>query len=224
MISPASDFSSVRYGQKIADATVGRLSRYYRTLKHLEANEVETVSSNELARRNNVTSAQVRKDFSFFGAFGRRGLGYNVRELKRQIAKILGLDQTWHLALVGVGNIGKALLNFRQFQEHSFEFTLLLDSDPGLIGKQIRGLEVKNLDKINEEVRQGHVDIAVIAVPVEAAQKVADALINAGVKAILNFAPITLMVPPEVTVRNENMVIEIEHLSFALSNQESRSV
>ena len=221
MISPSSDFTAKRFGQKIADATIGRLSRYYRTLKHLEANEVETVSSNELARRNNVTSAQVRKDFSFFGAFGRRGLGYNVRELKRQIAKILGLDQTWHLALVGVGNIGNALLNFKQFQEHSFEFTLLLDSDPDKIGKEISGLEVKNLDNLTYEVRQGHVDIAVIAVPVEAAQKVADALVEAGIKAILNFAPITLMVPPGVTVRNENMVIEIEHLSFALTSQEN---
>jgi redox-sensing transcriptional repressor len=223
MFSPARDLSATRFGQKIADATIGRLSRYYRTLKHLEVNEVETVSSNELARRNNVTSAQVRKDFSFFGAFGRRGLGYNVRELKRQIARILGLDQTWHLALVGVGNIGNALLNFKQFQEHSFEFTLLLDSDPSKIGQLIGGLEVKNLDNLNEEVRQGHVDIAVIAVPVEAAQKVADALVDAGIKAILNFAPITLMVPSDVTVRNENMVIEIEHLSFALTSRENRA-
>ncbi|MBU0519392.1 redox-sensing transcriptional repressor Rex [bacterium] len=211
--------SSSRYGSKIADATVGRLSRYYRTLKHLERQETETVSSEELARRNNVTSAQVRKDFSFFGAFGRRGLGYNVKALKQQLGKILGLDQEWHLALVGVGNIGHALLNFSQFQEHNFHFTLLLDSDPSKIGSKIDGMEVKNLDNLDAEVKNGHVDIAVIAVPVEAAQKVTDALVGAGVKAIFNFAPISLFVPPDVTVRNENMVIEIEHLSFVLAQQ-----
>lgn len=211
-----------RYGQKISDATVGRLSRYYRTLKHLEDREVETVSSEELARRNNVTSAQVRKDFSFFGAFGRRGLGYNVRDLKRHIARILGLDQEWHLALVGLGNIGRALLNFKQFQEHHFNFTLLLDSDPRKIGTVLTGLEVKNMHNLQSEVRKAHVDIAVIAVPVAAAQKVADVLVAAGVKAILNFAPISLFVPPDVTVRNENMVIEIEHLSFILAHEASK--
>ncbi len=208
--------------KKIADATVGRLSRYYRTLKRLESHHVETVSSDELARRNKVTSAQVRKDFSFFGAFGRRGLGYNVRELKLQIAKILGLNQKWHLVLVGVGNIGRALLNFSQFEEHNFQFTLLLDSDPEKIGNQYNNLEVKNLEHVDVEIQKAHVDIAVIAVPAEAAQKVADDLVGAGVKAMLNFAPTTLMVPPDVTVRNENMVIEIEHLSFVLAQKEGR--
>jgi len=205
--------------QKISDATVGRLSRYYRTLKHLETQGVVTVSSEELARRNNITSAQVRKDFSFFGSFGRRGLGYNVRDLKLNVGRILGLDQKWHLALVGVGNIGRALLNFQQFQEHNFLFTMLLDSDPRKIGARINGLEVRSLDNLPAEVKKSHVDIAVVAVPVAAAQKVTDALVDAGIKAILNFAPISLFVPPEVTVRNENMVIEIEHLSFALTQK-----
>ncbi len=204
----------------IADATVGRLSRYYRTLKHLETYGVETVSSEELARRNNVTSAQVRKDFSFFGAFGRRGLGYNVRDLKKQISKILGLDQQWHLVLVGVGNIGKALLNFKQFEQHNFQFTLLLDSDNSKIGEAYNGLEVRNLEQLEEEIERHHVDIAVIAVPVDAAQKVADDLVGAGIKAILNFAPVSLQVPADVKVRNENMVIEIEHLSFVLAQKE----
>ncbi len=219
MKSSPKNVKAGRYGQKISDATVGRLSRYYRTLKHLERSEIETVSSEELARRNHVTSAQVRKDFSFFGAFGRRGLGYNVPELKRQLEKILGLDQQWHLALVGVGNIGRALLNFKQFAEHNFHFTLLLDSDPRKIGKKINNLEVKNLENLPAEIKKAHVDIAVIAVPVEAAQKVADALVEAGVKAIFNFAPVSLFVPPDVVVRNENMVIEIEHLSFALAQK-----
>ena len=222
MVINSSDHAEGRYGQKVSDATVGRLSRYYRTLKHLEARGVETVSSDELARRNNVTSAQVRKDFSFFGAFGRRGLGYNVRDLKSHIARILGLDQEWHLALVGVGNIGRALLNFKQFEEHNFHFKLLLDSDPRKIGTHINGLEVKNLHNLEAEIKKAHVDIAVIAVPVEAAQKVTDALIAAGVRAIFNFAPISLFVPPNVTVRNENMVIEIEHLSFALAQGQTK--
>jgi redox-sensing transcriptional repressor len=217
MKSANNEVASGRFGQKISDATVGRLSRYYRTLKYLEERTVETVSSDELARRNNITSAQVRKDLSFFGAFGRRGLGYNVRELKINLARILGLNVEWHLTLVGVGNIGMALLNFRQFQEQNFFFTLLLDSDPRKIGTKVAGLDVKNLENLAVEIRKAHVDIAVISVPVEAAQKVADSLVAAGIKAILNFAPISLFVPPDVTVRNENMVIEIEHLSFSLA-------
>ncbi|MFH1861192.1 MAG: redox-sensing transcriptional repressor Rex [bacterium] len=217
MFAQTKDTPLGRSGQKISDATVGRLSRYYRTLKHLEARGTVTISSEELARRNNITSAQVRKDLSFFGAFGRRGMGYNVRDLKRNIGQILGLNQVWHLALVGVGNIGRALMNFRQFQEHNFFFSLLLDSDPRIIGNQVGGLEVKNLENLQEEMKKAHVDIAVIAVPVDAAQKIADALVATGVRAILNFAPVSLFVPPDVTVRNENMVIEIEHLSFALT-------
>jgi redox-sensing transcriptional repressor len=212
-----------KFGQKIADATVGRLSRYYRTLKQMESLGITTVSSEELAKKNNVTSAQVRKDFSFFGAFGRRGLGYNVRDLKRNIARILGLDQEWHLVLVGVGNIGRALLNFRQFQDQNFYFTLLLDSDPRKIGSRFNTLEVKNLDNLAEEIKKAHVDIAVLAVPAEAAQKVAEQLVDAGIKCILNFAPISLHVPSDVTVRNENMVIEIEHLSFDLTQRMSRA-
>lgn len=216
------EMASGRFGQKISDATVGRLSRYFRTLKYLEERGVDTVSSEELARRNNITSAQVRKDLSFFGAFGRRGLGYNVRELKLNISHILGLDKEWHLALVGVGNIGLALLNFKQFQEQNFHFALLLDSDPRKIGTHLVGLEVKNLENLTVEVKKAHVDIAVIAVPVEAAQKVADALVAAGLRAILNFAPISLFVPQDVTVRNENMVIDIEHLSFSLTQANTK--
>lgn len=212
-----------KFGQKIADATVGRLSRYYRTLKQMESLGITTVSSEELAKKNNVTSAQVRKDFSFFGAFGRRGLGYNVRDLKHNIAKILGLDQEWHLVLVGVGNIGRALLNFRQFQDQNFYFTLLLDSDPRKIGSRFNTLEVKNLDNLAAEIQKAHVDIAVLAVPAEAAQKVAEQLVDAGIKCILNFAPISLHVPSDVTVRNENMVIEIEHLSFDLTQRMTKA-
>lgn len=223
MPEPNQDPIVGRSGQKISDATVGRLSRYYRTLNNLYLGEIATVSSEELARRNHVTSAQVRKDFSFFGAFGKRGLGYNVNELRKNIARILGLNRKWHLALVGVGNIGQALINFKQFQEQSFHFTLLLDSDPQKIGKVHRGLEVKNLDNLAEEIRKAQVDIAIIAVTAEAAQKVADALVTAGVKAILNFAPISLFVPADVIVRNENMVMEIEHLSFFLTQANAKN-
>ncbi len=223
MITKYRESNAGKFGQKIADATVGRLSRYYRTLKQMESLGISTVSSEELAKKNNVTSAQVRKDFSFFGAFGRRGLGYNVRDLKHNIAKILGLDQEWHLALVGVGNIGRALLNFRQFQDQNFYFTLLLDSDPRKIGSRFNTLEVKNLDNLAEEIKKAHVDIAVLAVPAEAAQKVAEQLVDAGIKCILNFAPISLHVPSDVTVRNENMVMEIEHLSFDLTQRMSRA-
>ena len=205
---------------KISYATVRRLSRYYRSLDLAERRHISTVSSEELARQNHLTAAQVRKDLSFFGAFGRRGLGYNVSDLKRNISRILGIDRTWNVAVIGAGNIGRALINFEQFKIQGFLIKLVLDNDSMKIGKKVGDLVVKDMKGLPEVVKKIDIDIAIICVPSNAAQKVVDMLVmkEVGIKAILNFAPVSLSVPKGVTVRNENMAIEIEALSFALTN------
>jgi redox-sensing transcriptional repressor len=206
-------------GPKISDATVKRLSKYYRTLQNAISAEKSTISSEEVARLNGLTAAQVRKDLSFFGAFGRRGLGYNVVDLHRNIGQILGLHRTWNVCLVGAGNIGAALVHFKQFQEQGFLFKLVLDSDPAKWGTKIGDLEVQDFERCDDLVKREKIKIGVVAVPGPAAQKVVDRLVAAGIKAILNFAPVTILVPAGVYVRNENMVIEIEALSYALSSK-----
>ena len=206
-------------GPKISDATVKRLSKYYRTLQNAISAEKSTISSEEVARLNGLTAAQVRKDLSFFGAFGRRGLGYNVVDLHRNIGQILGLHRTWNVCLVGAGNIGTALVHFKQFQDQGFIFKLILDSDSSKRGQKIGDLEIHDFEKCDDLLKQEKIKIAVVAVPGNAAQKVVDRLVAAGIKAILNFAPVTILVPPGVFVRNENMVIEIEALSYALTSK-----
>jgi redox-sensing transcriptional repressor len=208
---------------RISDATVKRLSKYYRTLNHAILNDRPTISSEEIATHNGVTSAQVRKDLSMFGAFGRRGLGYAVHELYEQISNILGLNRTWNVALVGAGNIGTALVHFKQFSDQGFMFRLILDSDRKKFSQKISGLPIQDFDKCEALIEKEQIKIAVLAVPTPAAQRVADRLVEAGIKAILNFAPITLQVPRDVHIRNENMAIEIEALSYALTNKRKRA-
>ena len=204
--------------QRISDSTIYRLSKYFRTLKLLKEKGVKTVSSETLAQHNGVTAAQVRKDLSCFGAFGRRGLGYNVIELGDNIGRIMGLNHTWKVALCGVGNIGRALLDYDQFRVQGFQITVAFDKDPAKIGKTIHGVEVRDEGNLERDVASEKVDIAVIAVPSKAAQSIVDRLIAGGIKAILNFAPINLNVPDGIFIRHENMAIEIEALSFALTN------
>ncbi|MBD3167762.1 redox-sensing transcriptional repressor Rex [bacterium] len=206
-------------GSKISDATVRRLSKYYRSLKYAYDRGMRTISSQELAEMNNLTAAQVRKDLSFFGAFGRRGLGYYVADLQRNIARILGINKTWNVALVGAGNIGRALLDYDQFRQQGFLIKVVFDNDPNKIGNVYHGLEVRDFNNVEEEIRNNKIKIAIIAVPAQFAQSVVDRLIECKVRAILNFAPITIQVPDNMFVRNENMAIEIEALSFALTNR-----
>jgi redox-sensing transcriptional repressor len=204
---------------KISDSTVRRLSKYYRTLGIFLDEKHETVSSDELAKRDGITPAQVRKDLSFFGNFGKRGLGYNIKELREEIAKILGINQKWNVALIGAGNIGTALLDYGEFKKQGFIIKLVLDNDVNKIGKVIKGHEIKDINNLEEEIKRGEIQIAIIAVPAYSAQTVADKLVASGVKAILNFAPMSLKVPENVAIRNENMSIEIESLSYALVNK-----
>jgi len=203
----------------VSDATVKRLSKYYRTLQNALSADKTTISSEEIGKLNGLTAAQVRKDLSFFGAFGRRGLGYSVVDLHRAISKILGLHKTWNVCLVGVGNIGTALVHFKQFAEQGFIIKAVFDSDPQKVGHSVGDMNVHDFANAKQVIEEENIKIAVVAVPAHAAQKVVDQLVDAGIRAILNFAPISIFVPKTVSVRNENMAIEIEALSYALSSR-----
>ena len=205
--------------RKISDSTVRRLAFYLRFLEQSAAQQVTTISSAELARRGGTTSAQVRKDLSFFGSFGKRGLGYSVPELTARIREILGLKRPHRVVLVGAGKMGGALLHYRGFRQHGFDVVAIYDKDPRKIGTRADGLMVRDVRQLEADLKKEPPDIAILVTPAEAAQEVTDRLVRAGVKAILNFAPVSLAVPTDVAVQSVNMALELETLSYALANR-----
>jgi redox-sensing transcriptional repressor len=205
--------------RKISESTVRRLSLYLRFLEQFAAQGQTTVSSADLARPSGTTSAQVRKDLSFFGSFGKRGLGYSVPELAAKIRDILGLRRTYRVVLVGAGRIGGALVQYPGFRQRGFHVAAIYDKDPKKVGTRWNGLVVRDVRHIETDLAKEPSDIAIVVTPAESAQEVADRLVRAGVKAILNFAPVQLQVPPDVAVKSVNMALELETLSFALANR-----
>ena len=195
---------------------------YYRALSVLEKDNYDTVSSKELARREKLTPAQVRKDLSFFGSFGTRGLGYPVKELKAQIAGILGIDRTWRVALVGIGNIGSALVSYKEFSRQGFQIVKLFDNDQRKIGSNHKGIVVSDIRNLQMELADSKIEVVIVAVPATVAQYIVDDIVRAGIKAILNFAPVNLKVPDDVYIRHENMSMELEYLSFAMVNNHAQ--
>ena len=215
MISQAS--APVR---RIADSTVRRLSLYLRFLEESSQRGLVTISSDELARRGGTTSAQVRKDLSFFGSFGKRGLGYSVPELTESLREILGLRREWQVIIVGAGKIGTALAQYRGFRQRGFRVVAVYDRDPQKIGTQWDALIVRDMANIERDIEREQPDIAVLTTPGEEAQNVVDRLVRAGIRAVLNFAPVQIQVPADVTLKNVNMAMELEGLSFALTNRD----
>ena len=203
--------------KKVSESTVSRLSLYLRLLEELDAG-VATLSSEELAARAGTSAAQVRKDLSFFGTFGKRGLGYGVTELITTLRSILGLERRWRVAVVGAGKIGAALLGYQDFKRQGFFIESVFDSDAAKVGQRWNGLVVRADAEMETALQGESIDIAIIAVPADAAQSVVDRVIGAGVKAILNFAPVKLRVPVSVALKNVNMAVELEGLSYALAN------
>jgi redox-sensing transcriptional repressor len=208
-------------GDKVSESTVQRLSLYYRTLSSFEREGYKTVSSKDLAKGGKLTPAQVRKDLSFFGTFGTRGLGYPVKELKEKIARILGLNRTWNVALVGVGNVGSALVSYKEFPKQGFNMKLLFDNDQRKINKNHKGIKVSNVKDLARKLKEHKINMVILAVPASVAQAVTDDVVSAGVRTILNFAPTHIRVPDDVTLRSVNMAMELEHLSFSLVNKGS---
>ncbi len=202
---------------KIPEMTIRRLSVYTRCLLQLEEDGVKTVSSQELAERFNLNSAQVRKDLAYFGEFGVRGIGYYVSGLKAELQKILGLDREWSVVLVGFGNLGSALFHYKGFARQGFRIAVVVDDDPVKVGRNVDHVPVVASRDLAREIKSRGIQIAIVAVPAESAQAVTDQLVAAGIRAVLNFAPMRLRVPRDVRLKNVDLSIELETLSFYLA-------
>ncbi len=207
--------------EAVSELTTGRLSVYLRCLSYLESINQETVSSAELAERFHLNSAQIRKDLACFGEFGTRGVGYDVSRLKYELVQELGIDRTRNMLIIGAGNLGMALADYGGFNANGFHIVALLDVDPAKVGRTSRhGTPVISYDKLADVVRRNHVEIGIIAVTADAAQNVHDALADAGIRAILNFAPVQMRLREGVKVKSVDLRINLESLSFHLKNVE----
>ena len=205
--------------KKVPEGTISRLFIYLREIAELTKMNIHKISSAELGERTNLSDAQVRKDLGYFGQFGVSGSGYDTRELKASLEKILGKDKTWNVVVVGVGHLGSALLAYPGFKEHGLNIVTALDSDARKIGKQVKNVTIQSIDELPKAIKDKKVSIGIIAVPAKETQEVADKLIKAGVQCILNFAPTTLIVPENVKVKDVDLSRELETLSYFLVNR-----
>lgn len=205
--------------KNISMAVIKRLPKYHRYLKELMKNEVDRISSKELGEKIGFTASQIRQDLNCFGDFGQQGYGYNVRELTNQISIILGLNKQYKAVIVGAGNIGQAIANYK-FDKLGFEYIGIFDANPKLIGMKMQGVEIRDIDTLREYLKDNKVDIGSICVPRINAQKVCDDLIDCGVKGIWNFAPVDLIVPKDVTVENVHLSESLLTLIYLLHNKQ----
>lgn len=201
----------------ISMAVIRRLPKYHRYLSELLRNDIDRVSSKELSEKIGFTASQIRQDFNCFGDFGQQGYGYNVRELYNEIGKILGLNRIYSTVIVGAGNIGQAIANYNKFERHGFELKGIFDKNPKLIGIKIRDIEIRDVDELHEFLNSNNIDIGIICVPEEQAQKVADIFIKNGIKAIWNFAPKDLTVPEGIIVEDVHLSESLMTLSYRLN-------
>ena len=219
MIDDSPRQSALNAPEGVPKAVVNRLSLYLRELQQLTRAGLETTSSTRLGELLGLTGAQIRKDLAYFGQFGYPGIGYRCHELIDQIRNILGTSHTWPVALVGVGNLGRALLRYKGFSLRGFEVMAVFDVDHNVVGSEVEGIPVFHVDELADVMRQRQIRLAIVAVPAAAAQKAADRLVEAGVEGILNFAPVTLSLPANVTTVGVDLAIELEQLSFAVVNR-----
>lgn len=203
---------------KIPMATINRLSIYMRTLQDLAEEELDVISSERLAKQCGVNPAQIRKDLAYFGEFGVRGVGYRVSELINQIKEILGLNHPWNLAMIGLGNLGSALIRHGNFIKHGYIFTAAFDTDRQKIGKRLpNGLIINHIDELEELCKEREVHVGIIATPASAAQSIANQLVLAGINGILNFAPVQIQVPDCCHVENVDFTIKLDSIAYHLS-------
>jgi len=208
---------------KVPDISITRLFIYLRALKNFEKNGLNTISSEKLAERIGFNPNQVRKDLSYFGQFGRRGIGYEICNLNKEITEILGLNRRRKMAICGIGNLGSALFAYKGFKEQGFDIVALFNRDRKKIGKVLDNMEIEDCKKIEDTIRKKGVEIAVIAVPVNSAQEVVDKFIKAGIKTLLNFTPTKLDVPKDVKLRNVDLSVELVNLSHYLYESQNKS-
>lgn len=205
--------------QTISKATIDRLPLYYRTLRLAQDDGMDIISSDELGRRLELTPEQIRKDLALFGQFGKKGVGYYVNELKFNVGKILGLDNHWNIAIVGIGHLGVALANYQNFIALGFNLVALFDNDPNIIGKTVNHVKVKSIEELQSCAKNLQIDIGVIAVPAQFAQQVADKLVKANIKGIWNFAPVKMRVPDDVKIVNEDLSVGLSRLSYYITGK-----
>ena len=206
----------------MSDLTAGRLSVYLRCLNALDVSGVKTISSKALAERFQLNAAQIRKDLAYFGEFGIRGVGYYVKELKRHLRMILGLDRTVRVAILGAGNLGLALADYPGFRQEGFAIVALFDTERSKIGRRSKGgVRIHEIGEFRKLVRRDQIDIAVVAVPADSAQAVVSMAVAAGIRAVLNFSPGTIKVPPGVKLKNVDLTVSLESLSFFLARGEA---
>ena len=204
----------------IPDATVRRLSLYLRYLEDFGRSGIKDVASGVLAERGGTTAAQVRKDLSYLGSFGKRGLGYSVPELTRVLRTVLGLDSSWRVALLGAGRIGTALFEYEPFRRRGFIITTVIDNDPDKVGSRLGDVRIRGEEALESALSENRIDLVILAVPARVAQPLVDRVVAAGVKAVLNYAPVQLRLPNDVALRNVSMLVELESLSHSLSRNQ----
>lgn len=200
----------------VPDIVVGRLPIYLRALTHMAAAGQEITSSHELGQKLGISSAQIRKDLSHFGEFGKQGTGYRISHLQDQIKRILKVEREWEVALIGVGDLGHAVARYNGFKDRGFHIALLFDNDPAKIGSRINDLEIRDIAELKQRLIERQIQVVMIAVPAAAAQEVADVCVEAGVKAILNYAPISLTVPNGVRVQHSDPVAYLQRMTYYL--------
>src|SRR5213078_3923776 len=201
----------------IPNPAVRRLSLYLRQLEAFQRKDRRTISSKQLGESLGLTDAQVRKDLAYFGQFGHPGIGYRVEDLIAQVRKILGTDKTWNDLLVGVGNLGRALIAYKGFEKKGFRLSAVFDADPGKIGKKHGAFPIQPLADLASTIQKNNIRLGIIAVPADSAQDVADQLAVAGLKGILNFAPVSITVPPDVALTAVDLAVQLEQLSFQVN-------
>lgn len=202
----------------IPAVVIDRLPLYARVLESLEHEGQALVSSKELGKRLGVTPAQIRKDLSYFGRFGKQGRGYNVHHLSGELRNILGLDRPWRIALVGIGQLGRAILGYQGFSPQGFKIVLAFDSNPVIIGREIAGLKVRDVAQLERELERQPVDIGIVAVPEGNAQEVIDALVRSNVQSILNYAPMAAQAPPGVHIKRIDPVLALQSMTYYLKD------
>lgn len=200
----------------IPDIVVGRLPRYLQALEHMHQEGVKTTSSQELGERIGISAAQIRKDLSQFGEFGKQGTGYSIRYLVEQLRDILHITREWDLALVGIGDLGNALARYQGFAEHGFHIVFAFDNDPAKVGKSIGGIPIQDISGMEDQIRKSQVRIAMLTVPAGSAQAIAEKLVAAGIRAILNYAPISLNLPDGIHVENIDPIVKLQHITYYL--------
>ncbi len=207
--------------KNIPSVTINRLSIYHRCLEKISETEKEkelkVISSFKIAEITGINSAQIRKDLAYFGEFGKRGIGYPVIDLGKELKKILGLDKKWSVIIVGAGNLGKALINYKGFKKKGFIIKGIFDNNPSKIGKRLGHILIYNIKEIEKFIQTENISIGIIVVPADSAQEVADNMVAGGIKAILNFAPVHIVLPPEIKMHNVDLSIEFEGLTYYLS-------